>query len=86
MNWLLSRAKKAETERDALRGEVAMLRDVMDSIRVYGQDTLSGRADGPDDREWQRAGVLEMTKRAHAALTATEATEKAYRAMKESEE
>jgi len=32
-------------------------------------DTTSGRVDGPDDREWQRAAVLEMTKRARLALS-----------------
>jgi hypothetical protein len=46
------------------------LREALDSIRQYGSDTLSGRADGPDDRDWQRAAVLEMTNRASAALTA----------------
>ncbi len=40
----------------------------LDSIRVYGNDTLSGRVDGPDDRKWQRDSVLEMTRRARIAL------------------
>ncbi|PZX29433.1 hypothetical protein C7416_104438 [Cupriavidus phytorum] len=41
----------------------------LESIYQYGADTLSGRADGGvDDRAWQRAAVLEMTKRASAAL------------------
>lgn len=44
------------------------LLDALESIRQYGIDTLSGRADGPDDREWQRGAVLEMTRRARAAV------------------
>ncbi|WP_368655441.1 hypothetical protein ABRY94_11960 [Castellaniella ginsengisoli] len=44
------------------------LREVLDSIRQYGADTLSGRVDGPNDRAWQREAVREMTKRARAAL------------------
>ena len=39
------------------------------AIRRYGLDTLSGRADGgADDREWQRAAVVEMVRRAQNAL------------------
>lgn len=46
------------------------MRDALVSIRIYGNDTLSGRVDGgPDDRNWQRDAVLEMTKRAVAALS-----------------
>jgi len=44
------------------------LTDALESIRQFGSDTLSGRADGPDDREWQREAVREMTARASAAL------------------
>jgi hypothetical protein len=50
--------------------EIHRLRDALESVRQYGYDTLSGRVDGPDDREWQRAAVLEMTKRARLALEA----------------
>ena len=39
------------------------------AIRQYGSDTLSGRADGgADDRQWQRAAVVEMVRRAQTAL------------------
>jgi len=39
--------------------------DALESIWVYGADTLSGPARGqPDDRKFQRDGVAEMTKRA----------------------
>lgn len=48
------------------------MRMALEAIQQYGSDTLSGRADGPDDREWQRAAVLEMTKRADAALARKE--------------
>ncbi|WP_186145968.1 hypothetical protein [Burkholderia gladioli] len=42
--------------------------EALQSIAQYGSDTLSGRTDGPDDRDWQREAVLEMTRRARAAL------------------
>ncbi|MEK6418456.1 MAG: hypothetical protein V4801_02550 [Burkholderia gladioli] len=45
--------------------------DLIEALRAidqYGSDTLSGRTDGPDNREWQRAAVIEMTRRARAAL------------------
>jgi hypothetical protein len=45
------------------------LLEALESIRRYGLDTLSGRADGGiDDREWQREAVNEMTKRARIAI------------------
>ncbi len=44
--------------------------EALEGIHRYGLDTLSGRVDGPDDREWQRAGVNEMTKRARLGITA----------------
>ena len=52
---------------------VEPLVEALQSIRQYGSDTLSGRADGPDDRQWQRESVLEMTRRARAALSSWEA-------------
>jgi len=67
-----SPATKAEAEFfdeiTRLRAEVEALLNGLDSIRQYGSDTLSGRTDGPDDRAWQRAAVLEMTNRAIRAL------------------
>lgn len=58
-------------ERDKLREEVERLRNALAAIRQYGSDTLSGRADGgPDDRDWQRDAVREMTRRARVALNA----------------
>lgn len=51
--------------------DVERLRKALDSIRQYGADTLSGRADGGiDDRQWQREAVREMTRRARTALAA----------------
>ena len=44
--------------------------EALEGIHRYGLDTLSGRSDGPDDRDWQRAGVNEMTKRARLGITA----------------
>lgn len=48
---------------------VSML-DALSSIQRYGLDTLSGRVGGPDDKEWQRQAVNEMTKRARLAIEA----------------
>lgn len=56
---------KLRAENAALAEQNAKMREKLASIRRYGLDTLSGRTDGPDDREWQRAGVNEMTKRAN---------------------
>jgi hypothetical protein len=47
--------------------------EALKAIAQYGSDTLSGRIDGPDDREWQRDAVREMTNRADAALATTPA-------------
>src|SRR5699024_4688406 len=41
--------------------------DALESIEVFGGDTLSGRADGPDDRKWQRDSVREMRNMAREA-------------------
>jgi len=48
--------------------EVVRLRAALDSIRLYANDTLSGRVDGPDDRQWQREAVIECRNRARMAL------------------
>ena len=49
---------------------VMQVLEALEGIHRYGLDTLSGRSDGPDDRDWQRAGVNEMTKRARIGFTA----------------
>lgn len=63
---------RANSSANILNNELAaqnqQLREALSSIQRYGLDTLSGRTDGPDDREWQRAGVNELTKRARIAL------------------
>ena len=66
----------AELETNQTQGEEHMTKEALklalealESIQRYGLDTLSGRVDGPDDREWQRAGVNEMTKRAQLGVT-----------------
>ena len=64
--WLAAQGTQ-KAEADA-QDQSARLLDALDSIRRYGLDTLSGRTDGPDDREWQRAAVNEMTKRARLAI------------------
>ena len=55
-----------------------MALEALEGIQRYGLDTLSGRIDGPDDREWQRAGVNEMTKQARLAITAIKEHKDAY--------
>lgn len=54
---------------ESLKARVAELEGELQGIEQYGSDTLSGRVDGPDDRDWQREGVREMRDRARAALS-----------------
>ena len=56
------------TERAA---EIERLLEALEAIRQYGNDTLSGPSVASEDtRNWQREGVLEMTKRAANAIEA----------------
>ena len=64
-NSALASHTSALAEKDA---RIAELEAALDSIRVYGSDTLSGRVDGPADKDWYRDGVREMRNRARAAL------------------
>jgi uncharacterized Zn finger protein (UPF0148 family) len=52
-------------EKDA---EIERLREALASIRLYSSDTLSGRIDGPEDREWFREGIQVVWGRAKTAL------------------
>ena len=70
--------REAELELDNLR-----LREALSSIRRYGNDTLSGRIDGIDDRNWQRDGVMEMTRRAREAMDDTPPPTKALSTLVE---
>lgn len=57
---------------NALPGHLARIAELeatIDSIYIYANDTLSGRVDGPDDREWQRAAVVEIRNRARRYAT-----------------
>jgi hypothetical protein len=56
--------KRLEELLNESRAREEKLCDILESVRQYGSDTLSGRVDGPDDRAWQRASVLVMTNRA----------------------
>lgn len=49
-----------------------VLLEALKGIHIYANDTLSGRTDGPDDREWQRAAVIELRDRAEAAIRRAE--------------
>ena len=60
---VIARLDVAERERDALR-------EALDSIAVYGDDTLSGPVSEAAYRHWHRDGVRVMRDRARAALTA----------------
>lgn len=60
--------KAANEQAERFEREWYLRGDALEAIHQYGSDTLSGRVDGPDDRGWQRAAVLEMTKRARLAL------------------
>jgi len=54
-----------EIERQSAR--IARLEEALDSIDIYGSDTLSGRVDGPADKDWFRDAVREMRDRARIA-------------------
>lgn len=68
MELALTAKNAAETNALKAAQEADELRAALESVRQYGSDTLSGRIDGPDDLDWQRAAVLEMTRRARLAL------------------
>lgn len=58
-----------------VEADLALAVDALDSIAIYGSDTLSGPSRSgpspePDDRKWQRDGVVEMVARAISALEA----------------
>ena len=59
----------AHQSRADLEAENQRLLDTIDAIYIYANDTLSGRTDGPDDREWQRAAVVEIRNRARKHAT-----------------
>lgn len=48
--------------------EVSVLSKVLQGIATYSSDTLSGRVDGPEDREWFRDGFIEIRNRCREAL------------------
>jgi hypothetical protein len=66
---LLARAEQAEAR-------VAELEGALDAVYQYGSDTITGpstdprgSAPVPADTSWYRLGVIEMTRRARAALS-----------------
>lgn len=44
------------------------LLEALKSIRLYANDTLSGRVDGPADARWYAEGIAELRNRARAAI------------------
>lgn len=59
--FLVADANERRTEAER---KLAEAEEVGLSIYIYANDTLSGRVDGPDDRAWQRAAVVEIRNRA----------------------
>ena len=57
---------------DPVRDAAGELLEALKGIRIYADDTLYGRTDGPDDREWQRSAVIELRDRARAAIRRAE--------------
>lgn len=53
----------------------AELVGALNGIYIYANDTLSGRADGPDDRKWQRDGIVEIRNRAREFATVQSAVD-----------
>lgn len=58
------------SQSDLWRSKAEELAEVLEGIRLYNNDTLSGRTDcgGPENREWYREGIIEVRNRANAAL------------------
>ena len=56
--------ERLTADNEALRRDAERLQDVVDSIYVYANDTLSGPAIGPDDRKFYREGIVEIRNRA----------------------
>jgi hypothetical protein len=84
---------EAAAELRRLHSVNAELQELIDGIYIYANDTLSGRVDGPDDRDWQRASVVEIRNRARAFSTVAsaraaiaKAKEAAARAAREADE
>ena len=53
----------------------AELVGALNGIYIYANDTLSGRTDGPDDRKWQRDGIVEIRNRAREFATVQSAVD-----------
>lgn len=72
--WGEDAVKVAELQAQVakLTAKLEEITDAVDGIYIFASDTLSGRTDGPDDREWQREGVVEIRNR--AMVFATSAT------------
>ena len=53
-----------ERKEVVLAADYEQLQDQLNSIHIYGSDTLTGNAHGPNDYKWYRDGVREMMRRA----------------------
>ena len=72
----LARAERAEAALAEAVAENERLRYGLECVYQYGSDTLVGPSQGaPDDRKWQRDGVLIMTRRARSTLEGDSAEE-----------
>ena len=54
--------------RDEYKYSCSELVKALEGIEIYQSDTLSGRIDGLEDRNWFRDGIKEILKRAKEAL------------------
>ena len=83
-----TRAREAELTKALaeVQADLERAREALDSIRIYGSDTLSGPMDAPDNREYYREGVKVMTRRARAALAPEQKGERAMSGHKTEEE
>lgn len=70
-HWL-HEVGKLQSQLAARDEENKRLRDRLESIDVYGSDTLSGRVDGRADKDWYREAVREMRNHARAAIAKAE--------------
>jgi hypothetical protein len=61
---LESRLAAAEARAEKAEKDLTALSEVLDSIRVYGSDTLSGPINRLADAAWYREAVTEMRNRA----------------------
>ena len=61
-----------------LHAEVERYKKALEAIKQYNEDTLSGRADGPEDATWYQAGIAHVAGIARTALAAVSGGKKQH--------